>query len=124
MKRYVLFDTCPPVICPECPPGHCGGLGPTMHWFSLPESGSIMVVYDNAPIAPHVPWPPSGARELPHLLDQTAANFNGINATPGAYVHPSGALTPAPEAIGGIAVTDTTFQVVRKIAKINSLFDP
>jgi hypothetical protein len=69
---------------------------------------------------PHPDW-----TELPHLLEQTPANFNGITHAPGAYVAPAGQIAAlAPASIGGVTHTDTTFQVAKKLAAINRHFHP
>ncbi|HXR91426.1 MAG TPA: hypothetical protein VN750_14230 [Steroidobacteraceae bacterium] len=118
MKRYFLFDSCPPKICVECPPGHCGSLGDEAHWVSLPdEAGSIMVLMGKRGVE-DVNFPPSGCRELPHVLDTaTPANFNGINSTPGPYVPAPGA-TPL-EAMHGITHTDNTLTIALKLCSLN-----
>ena len=79
---------------------------------SLPGSGYVCVLEDGD-AEPHPDW-----TELPHLLESVAANFNGVNALGMAI----SANATAP--IAGIASTDTTFQVAKKLAAIASHFHP
>lgn len=115
MKRYFTFQTMRDMVPPYQPRSF-------YHYMSLPESGYICVLEDGD-AEPHTDW-----TELPHLLEATAANFNGVNATAGAYIAPplaaGSTAQPAPTAIAGITHTDTTFQVAKKLATINRHFHP
>jgi hypothetical protein len=108
MKRYFTFETPPANYHPNA----------MYHYMSLPGSGYICVIFESDADVP-ADWV-----ELPHLLEARAANFNGINTTPGDYVHPLTAQTPAPAARAGILVTDSMFQIAKKLATENKLFRP
>ena len=114
LKRYFTFQT-PPDPAKYQPRG-------MYHYMSLPASGYVCVVEEEGSEVP------SDWVELPHLLESTPANFNGINTAAGAYVAPAlavGAIAqPAPASIAGVVHTDTTFQVAKKLAKINRHFHP
>lgn len=110
MKRYFLLSVAPD-------PQTYRPRGP-YHWLELPGGGCVAVIQDEGT------EPPPGATELPHLLDSKAANFNGVNTASGAYAAAANATGPAPTAIGGIAPTDSTFQLAMKLAKINRHFHP
>src|SRR6185437_1736294 len=101
MKGYYLFAE---------PPTSFKAQG-FYHWMSLPDSGYVAVTQDDATAVP------SDWKELPHLMDSSAANFNGVNITPGAY---SGSKVP----LAGISITDSVFQVAFKLGKLNQHFQP
>ena len=109
IKRYFTFAT-PPDPAKYQPPGG-------YHYMSLPGGGYIAVLLEGGAV-------PADWVELPHLLERTAANFNGINTTAGAYIQPAGSLAPTPTPLGAVAPTDTTFQVAKKLASINWHFHP
>ena len=107
MKRYFTFAT---------PPDHAVYQPRGMyHYTSLPGSGFVCVVDEESADVP-ADW-----TELPHLLESVPANFNGIGTTPGPHVASASApVSP----IAGIAPTDTTFQLAKKLAKLNRHFHP
>ena len=114
MKRYFTFMT-PPDPANYHPRSF-------YHYMSLPAEGYVCVLMEGD-AEPHPDW-----LEIGHLLDSSAANFNGINTTPGAYVTPAlttGATArPAPAPLAGVTHTDTMFQAAKKLATINRHFYP
>ena len=106
MKRYFTFST-PPDTTTYRPRG-------LYHYVSLPGQDYICVVEHELVETPN-DW-----TELTHLLGPSAANFNGINGTPGEYSGPS----PAPPPIGGVLITDSMYKVAKKIGKIHKHFKP
>lgn len=139
LKRYFVTDT-----QPDDARFHCES---PYHWMSLPGSGFVIVMMDGQ----HDPDPTW--TELPHLLENVPAAFDGIQpvlgtATAGPASTPSAvsqtittpAVTatttqlqqPAPSVInntshtplGGVNVTHTTYQIAKKLAAINRHFHP
>ena len=101
MKAYFVLSS---------PPDHTYRPKCFYHWMSLPNAGYVLVLYEG------VREKPPGATELPHLLEGTAANFNGTDPNLGQPA------TGAP--IAGVLLTDTTFQAAMKLATINIHFHP
>lgn len=110
MKRYFTFEKLPD-------PTKYNPHG-MWHAMSLPGGGYVCVLDEESSQVP------SDWVELPHLLDSSPANFNGVNTARGAYVHPAAATTPAPLPRAGILVTDSMFQVAKKLTTENPLFRP
>lgn len=141
MKRYFTFET-PPDPMQYSPRG-------MYHYMSLPGSGYICVLEEESAEVP-ADW-----IELPHLLEQAPAYFDGIQHVCGTASGSSSsaasastqtvttpavsaqvtAATPQTSATGvtnssgltplaGISVSDTTFQLAKKLASINRNFHP
>lgn len=113
MKRYFTFLT-----LPDAAYAPRGGY----HYMSLPGAGYVGVIMEESVDAPE-DW-----IELPHLLDSSPAQFDGIQhalgmssgvGAPALYV-----LNSAQSPLAGIVATDSTFQIAKKLSAINRVFRP
>ncbi len=102
MKRYFVADAIPEGYNPR-------GL---FHYADLPAGGHVVVVCEEGS---HVPpdWV-----QLPHLLDNSPAGFNGTHAKLGEPPHPDHAP------LADCAPTDSTYQVAKKLARHVAFFTP
>ena len=85
------------------------------HYMNLPGGGVVIVMLEE-----HATPDPSWT-EWPHLLEQSAAGFNGVTCTLGAAVP---AAMSAHQPVGGVLGTDTTYQAAKKLAALHPKFRP
>lgn len=116
MKRYFTAAAAPPLYSRDKPTSFY--VDSEYHYMNLPGGGIVIVMLEEH-AAPDPSWV-----ELPKLLNQAAAGFNGVNHALGTAAPAAAAGQTAPAPIAGVLATDSTAALAYKLAALHPKFHP